>query len=81
MLRIPLDRVNWTTSSFLIGTFVLTLTAVPLYLWHFGFDWFHFAVGGVLLLATGFSIEAIYGGYDWKPFGKGTRQIVVGRKH
>lgn len=33
-----------------------------------------------LFLATGFSIESIYGGYDWKPFGKGTRQIVVGRK-
>jgi SAM-dependent methyltransferase len=34
----------------------------------------------VLFLATGFSIEAIYGSYDWKPFGRGTRQIVVGRK-
>jgi SAM-dependent methyltransferase len=34
----------------------------------------------LLFLATGFGIEAIYGGYDWKPFGKGTRQIVVGRK-
>jgi SAM-dependent methyltransferase len=34
----------------------------------------------LLFLATGFSIEAIYGGYDWKPFGSGTRQIVVGRK-
>ncbi|HZS77562.1 MAG TPA: class I SAM-dependent methyltransferase [Ktedonobacteraceae bacterium] len=34
----------------------------------------------LLFLATGFAIEAIYGGYDWKPFGRGTRQIVVGRK-
>ncbi len=34
----------------------------------------------MLFLATGFAIEAIYGGYDWKPFGHGTRQIVVGRK-
>ncbi len=34
----------------------------------------------LLFLASGFSIEAIYGGYDWKPFGKGTRQIVVGRR-
>jgi SAM-dependent methyltransferase len=34
----------------------------------------------MLFLATGFSIEAIYGGYDWKPLGRGTRQIVVGRK-
>ncbi|HLZ63313.1 MAG TPA: class I SAM-dependent methyltransferase [Ktedonosporobacter sp.] len=34
----------------------------------------------LLFLATGFGIEAIYGSYDWKPFGRGTRQIVVGRK-
>ncbi|QBD80687.1 class I SAM-dependent methyltransferase [Ktedonosporobacter rubrisoli] len=34
----------------------------------------------LLFLAAGFRIEAIYGSYDWKPFGKGTRQIVVGRK-
>ncbi|TMC20936.1 MAG: class I SAM-dependent methyltransferase [Chloroflexi bacterium] len=34
----------------------------------------------LLFLATGFAIEAIYGGYDWEPFGKGLRQIVVGRK-
>ncbi|HEY4383002.1 MAG TPA: methyltransferase domain-containing protein [Ktedonobacteraceae bacterium] len=34
----------------------------------------------ILFLATGFSIEAIYGSYDWKPFGRGTRQIVIGRK-
>ena len=38
--RLPLDRINWVTSSFLIGTLVLTLTAVPLYLWSFGLDWF-----------------------------------------
>lgn len=34
----------------------------------------------LLFLSTGFRIEAIYGDYQWKPFGKGTRQIVVGRK-
>ncbi|MEO7018805.1 MAG: class I SAM-dependent methyltransferase [Ktedonobacteraceae bacterium] len=34
----------------------------------------------LLFLASGFNIEAIYGDYDWKPFGRGTRQIVVGRK-
>jgi SAM-dependent methyltransferase len=34
----------------------------------------------LLFLASGFAIEAIYGDYQWKPFGKGTRQIVVGRK-
>jgi SAM-dependent methyltransferase len=34
----------------------------------------------MLFLATGFQIDAIYGDYQWKPFGRGTRQIVVGRK-
>ena len=34
----------------------------------------------LLFLTTGFAIEAIYGSYDWKPFGKGTRQIIVARK-
>ena len=38
--RLPLDRINWLTSSFLIGTLALALTAVPLYLWFFGLDWF-----------------------------------------
>lgn len=34
----------------------------------------------LLFLATGFAVEAIYGSYDWKPLGRGTRQIIVGRK-
>jgi SAM-dependent methyltransferase len=34
----------------------------------------------LLFLASGFAIESIYGSYDWKPFGLGTRQIIVGRK-
>ena len=38
----------------------LTLTAVPLYLWYFGVDWFHFAVLAVLFTATGFSITLGY---------------------
>ena len=60
IFRIPIDRINWTTSSFLIGTFFLTLTAVPLYLWYFGVDWFHVALFAVLLAATGFSITLGY---------------------
>ena len=60
IFRVPTDRINWTTSSFLIGTFFLTLTAVPLYLWYFGIDWFHLAVFGVLSVATGFSITLGY---------------------
>src|SRR5256886_7122531 len=60
IFRIPASRINWTTSSFLIGTFVLTLTAVPLYLWCFGVDWFHLALFAVLLAATGFSVTLGY---------------------
>ena len=44
----------------MIGTFVLTLTAVPLYLWYFGVDWFYFATAAVLGAATGFSITLGY---------------------
>jgi stearoyl-CoA desaturase (delta-9 desaturase) len=60
IFRIPTDRINWTTSSFLIGTFVLTLTAVPLYLWYFGVDRFQLALFAVLLAANGFSITLGY---------------------
>jgi len=58
--RFPVDRVNWTTSSFLIGTFVLSLTALPVYVWFFGIDWFQFAVAAALVLLTGFSITLGY---------------------
>jgi stearoyl-CoA desaturase (delta-9 desaturase) len=44
VFRLPLDRINWLTSSFLIGTLALTLTAVPLYLWFFGLNWFQVVV-------------------------------------
>ncbi len=58
--RIPFHRVNWLTSSFLIGTLALTLTAVPLYLWKFGIDWFQIMLFFVFLAATGFSITLGY---------------------
>ncbi|HYR23875.1 MAG TPA: fatty acid desaturase [Chthoniobacterales bacterium] len=60
IFRIPTHRINWTTSSFLIGTLILTLTAVPWYLLSFGVDWFHFAVAAALLAVTGFSITLGY---------------------
>lgn len=58
--RIPFNRVNWTTSSFLIGTLTLTLTAVPLYLWFFGLDWFQVILFFALLFACGFSVTLGY---------------------
>ena len=60
IFRVPINRINWTTSSFLIGTFLLTLTAVPLYLSYFGIDWFHLVLFGVLTAATGLSITLGY---------------------
>jgi stearoyl-CoA desaturase (Delta-9 desaturase) len=60
ILRLPLDRINWTTSAFLIGTLVLTLTAVPLYLYHFGLDWFQVTLFFVMFFACGFSVSLGY---------------------
>src|SRR5690349_12376781 len=60
ILGLPLDRVNWITSSFLIGTLALTLTAVPAYLYFFGLDWFQVALFFVMLFACGFSISLGY---------------------
>lgn len=58
--RFPIERVNWMTSSFLMGTLVLSLTAVPLYVWHFGLDWFQIALFFGFAAATGFSITLGY---------------------
>ncbi|MFL6590385.1 MAG: acyl-CoA desaturase [Chthoniobacterales bacterium] len=58
--RIPLERINWTTSSFLIGTLLLTVTALPVYLWFFGIDWFQVAMFFFFLAASGFSVTLGY---------------------
>jgi stearoyl-CoA desaturase (delta-9 desaturase) len=58
--RIPFERVNWITSSFLIGTLVLALTATPLYIWHYGLNWFQVALFFVMFCFTGFSITLGY---------------------
>ena len=58
--RIPWDRVNWTTSIFLAVINTLALTAVPLYLWHYGLDWFQFGLFFFFYIATGLSITLGY---------------------
>lgn len=58
--RIPFSKIYWTTSSFLIGTLLLTLTAVPAYIWHYGLDWFQVALFFVMAVATGMSITLGY---------------------
>ena len=58
--RIPWDRVNWTTSIFLAVINTLALTAVPLYIWHYGLDWFQAGLFFFFYMATGFSITLGY---------------------
>jgi stearoyl-CoA desaturase (delta-9 desaturase) len=60
MHRIPFDRVNWTTSSFLIGTALIALIGVPIYLWKVGLDWFQVAIFFFYLTATMMSITVGY---------------------
>jgi stearoyl-CoA desaturase (delta-9 desaturase) len=60
IFRLPAHRINWITSSFLMGTLALTLTAVPIYLWLFGLDWFQVLLFALMLIATGFSITLGY---------------------
>jgi stearoyl-CoA desaturase (delta-9 desaturase) len=60
MFRVPLSRINWPTSLFLAGTFALSLTAVPLYLWKFGVDWFQVAFFISMVILTGMSITLGY---------------------
>lgn len=59
--NIPFQRVEWVTSSFLIGTLFLTLTAVPAYLWFVGsLGGFLWALFFFYLFATGISITLGY---------------------
>lgn len=52
--------VRWTNSMFLIGTFVTTFTAVPLYIWHFGLSGFQLGMFFFFWIATGLSITLGY---------------------
>ncbi len=58
--RIPWQHVCWKNSIFLISTLVLSLTAVPLYLWHFGLSWFQTSLFLTFFIATGLSITLGY---------------------
>ena len=58
--RLPASRINWTNSAFLIGTFVVTCTAVPLYLWFVGMDWYQFSLFLFFFIGTGLSITLGY---------------------
>ena len=58
--NIPFNRVEWITSGFLIFTAILTVTAVPYYLWTYGWDWFLFGVFLFFYISTGMSITVGY---------------------
>jgi len=60
MYRIPFDRVNWITSSFLIGTALIAVFGLPVYLYHFGIDWFQFGMFMFYIIATMMSITLGY---------------------
>ena len=60
IFSIPVTRINWKTSSFLIGTLILALTATPAYIFKFGVDRFQVAFFIFMFFATGMSITLGY---------------------
>ena len=54
------QRINWYNSVFLVGTLAVTLTAVPVYLWHYGLSWFNAALFFLFFILTGLSITLGY---------------------
>lgn len=58
--RIPWSRVNWITSIFLTVINTLAITAVPLYIWNFGLDWFQVGLFFFFYITTGLSITLGY---------------------
>src|SRR6266436_2296184 len=60
MSRIPWHRINWPTSLFLCGTLLLSLTALPVYLWFRGLDAFQVILFLVFFFSSGLSITIGY---------------------
>ena len=61
MRDFPFHRVNWSTSLFLIITFLIALIGVPLYLWAFGFPgWAHIVMAIFFFAASSMSITLGY---------------------
>lgn len=55
-----LSKIRLTNSVFLIGTFATTCTALPLYIWHYGLDFFQIALFLFFFISTGLSITLGY---------------------
>ena len=60
MARFEWKKIHWSNSLFLASTLLLTLTAVPVYLWRCGLDWFQVALFIAFFVATGLSITVGY---------------------
>lgn len=58
--NIPFDRVKWITTVFLFGTLVLSLTAVPWYLWNYDPGMFIWGLFFFYVMATGLSVTLGY---------------------
>lgn len=56
----PFDRINWFTSSFLILSVLASAIGVPLYIYHFGIDWFQITLFFVYFILSGMSITLGY---------------------
>lgn len=52
--------IHWSNASFLLGTLFITLTAVPVYLWHYGLSAFHGVLFLIFFILTGLSISLGY---------------------
>lgn len=60
MPRVRWSLLNWPNSLFLVGTLLIALTGVPLYLYYCGLDWFQGALFLAFFIATGLSITLGY---------------------
>lgn len=58
--RIPFERVDWITSSFLIGTALIAFTLAPWYIISFEQNWFQWAMFVFMVPATAMSITLGY---------------------
>jgi stearoyl-CoA desaturase (Delta-9 desaturase) len=60
MQRPPLKSANWANISFIVGSIVLTLVGLPLYIWQNGLDLFQIGLFVFFFMATGLSITLGY---------------------
>jgi stearoyl-CoA desaturase (delta-9 desaturase) len=60
MTRLRWNMVSWPNSLFLVSTLLLTLTAVPWFIWRQGLDWFQVGLFFAFFMATGLSITLGY---------------------